>query len=137
MLLVGSRAARLQLRAQLDLVIAVEGEFDTEDEARASGIAHDALVVAAEGQRPERRRRPGSDPADELLDDPLDDPLTPRELQVLGLLASGLSNKAIAVRLGISDQTVKFHVAAISGKLGASNRTDAVRRALRKGLIAL
>ena len=63
--------------------------------------------------------------------------LKAREIQVLELLAEGLPNKAIAERLGISDQTVKFHVASISGKLGAANRTDAVRRAVRRGLIAL
>ena len=63
--------------------------------------------------------------------------LTSREVQVLELLAEGLSNKTIAERLGISDQTVKFHVASISGKLGAVNRTDAVRRAVRQGLITL
>ena len=63
--------------------------------------------------------------------------LTPREIQVVELLAEGLSNKSIAARLGISDQTVKFHVASISSKLGAANRTDAVRRAVRRGLITL
>jgi DNA-binding NarL/FixJ family response regulator len=63
--------------------------------------------------------------------------LTPREVQVLELLAEGLSNKAIAQRLSISDQTVKFHVAAICSKFGAANRTDAVRRAARRGLITL
>jgi DNA-binding NarL/FixJ family response regulator len=56
---------------------------------------------------------------------------------VLELLAQGLSNKAIAARLSISDQTVKFHVASICAKLGASNRTDAVRRGLRRGLTTL
>ena len=65
------------------------------------------------------------------------EPLTPRELEVLGLLAEGLPNKAIARRLNISDQTVKFHVTAIYGKLGAANRTDAVRRAVRRGLVML
>lgn len=65
------------------------------------------------------------------------DPLTPRELEVLTLMADGLPNKAIAARLGISDQTVKFHVAAICGKLGARNRTGAVRLALAEGLIAI
>jgi DNA-binding NarL/FixJ family response regulator len=67
----------------------------------------------------------------------LPEPLTPRERQVLALLAEGLPNKGIASALDISDQTVKFHVAAIIGKLGASNRTDAVRRAVRRGLVTL
>lgn len=58
-------------------------------------------------------------------------------IHVLELLAQGLPNKAIAEHLGISDQTVKFHVASITGKLGAVNRTDAVRLAVRRGLIAL
>jgi DNA-binding NarL/FixJ family response regulator len=69
--------------------------------------------------------------------DELPEPLTPREVEVLELLAEGMPNKAIAERLHISDQTVKFHVASISGKLGAANRTDAVRRAVRRGLITL
>jgi two-component system nitrate/nitrite response regulator NarL len=63
--------------------------------------------------------------------------LTPRELEVLQLLAEGLSNKAIAVQLAISEHTVKFHVNAILGKLGAQSRTDAVVRATRLGLIIL
>ena len=67
----------------------------------------------------------------------LTEALTAREQEVLELVAEGLSNKAMAAALGISDQTVKFHVAAIIAKLGASNRTDAVRRAVRRGLIAL
>jgi len=65
------------------------------------------------------------------------EPLTRREIEVLDLLAEGLPNKAIAARLGISDQTVKFHVSSICGKLGAANRTDAVRRAVRRGIISL
>jgi two-component system nitrate/nitrite response regulator NarL len=63
--------------------------------------------------------------------------LTPRELEVLQLLAEGLSNRAIGVRLAISEHTVKFHVNAILGKLGAQSRTDAVVRATRLGLIIL
>ena len=63
--------------------------------------------------------------------------LTARELQVLALLAEGLANKAIAARLGISDHTVKFHVNAILGKLGAESRTEAVTRAARAGLLIL
>ncbi len=61
--------------------------------------------------------------------------LTARELEVLQLLVEGASNKAIARRLGITPHTVKFHVAAIAGKLGASGRTDAVAKAVRLGLV--
>lgn len=61
--------------------------------------------------------------------------LTPREHDVLRLLAEGAGNRAIGERLGISDHTVKFHLAAIFGKLGVTTRTAAVRRALRLGWI--
>ena len=56
---------------------------------------------------------------------------------MLVLLADGAGNREIARRLEISEHTVKFHVSAIFGKLGASTRTDAVRRAVRSGLIDL
>lgn len=63
--------------------------------------------------------------------------LTPRELEVLTLLAEGLSNKAIARRLGISVHTAKFHVGALIDKLDAVGRTDAVAHAARRGVIQL
>lgn len=63
--------------------------------------------------------------------------LTPREQEVLQLLAEGLTNKAIARRLGISEHTVKFHVNAILGKLSAQSRTEAVVLATRLGLVLL
>ncbi len=65
------------------------------------------------------------------------EPLTERELEVLRLLALGLPNKAIALRLGISEHTVKFHVGAILAKLGAASRTEAVMLAARRGLLPL
>ncbi len=67
---------------------------------------------------------------------PIED-LTPRERQVLQLMAEGLPNKTIAARLGISEHTVKFHINAILGKLDAGSRTEAVVRATRLGLILL
>ncbi|MGH9162481.1 MAG: helix-turn-helix domain-containing protein [Vicinamibacteraceae bacterium] len=68
---------------------------------------------------------------------PVDESLTPRERQVLELLVQGLSNRRIGVALGISEHTVKFHVASIYGKLRASSRAELVRRALRRGLVTL
>jgi DNA-binding NarL/FixJ family response regulator len=76
-------------------------------------------------------------PTGQLPDATLVEELTPREMEVLQLLAEGIPNKAIARRLGISEHTVKFHVNAILGKLGAQSRTEAVVRATRLGLIIL
>jgi two-component system nitrate/nitrite response regulator NarL len=76
-------------------------------------------------------------PAGSPSESSLVEELTPRELEVLQLLAEGLANKAIAQRLAISEHTVKFHVNAIMSKLGAQSRTAAVVRATRLGLIML
>jgi DNA-binding NarL/FixJ family response regulator len=133
-ILVGSARDRARLRSALeDLSIDIVGEFQTVADARRSGTDADAVITApraASGDQDRDARPFGGD-------DPPADALTPREMQVLELLAEGRPNKAIAEQLGISDQTVKFHVSSISGKLGAVNRTDAVRRAVRRGLIAL
>ncbi len=66
-----------------------------------------------------------------------DAPLTPRELEILACLGEGLSNKAIARRLGISAHTVKFHLEAVFTKLAAGSRAEAVAKGLRRGLITL
>lgn len=76
-------------------------------------------------------------PSQPPVDDAWAEDLTPRELEVLQLLAEGLTNKGIAERLGISQHTVKFHVNAILSKLNAQSRTEAVVRATRSGLLAL
>src|SRR5262245_15624668 len=125
---VGAPENRARVRAGLNGVEVV-AEFATLDAARRSTVRADAIVLAEDASFDGLR--------DWGEDDIVDDPLTAREIQVLELLAEGLPNKAIAERLHISDQTVKFHVSSISGKLGAANRTDAVRRALRRGLITL
>ena len=122
-LLVGTPDDCARLRVQLDTSAEIVDEFAFLPAARASRIEVDAYLVAT-----------GRERADGLV---FQEPFTPRELQVLELLAEGLPNKVIASRLGISDQTVKFHVSSVAGKLGAVNRTDAVRRAVRRGLITL
>jgi ATP/maltotriose-dependent transcriptional regulator MalT len=128
-ILVGMADMRSELRAECRAAgMTVVGEAASVEAANALEMDADALLVA-------RRRLPlVRVRTDER---PQDEPLTPRELEVVTLLTEGLPNKAIAERLGISDQTVKFHVASIYGKLGASNRTDAVRRALRLGIVTL
>jgi DNA-binding NarL/FixJ family response regulator len=120
--LIGSAAARARLRAALNGSFDVVAEFTSLAAARAADVGVDALMIAD-------AREPEADLVEETL--------TAREIDVLERLAEGLSNKAIGAALGISDQTVKFHVAAIAAKLGAANRTDAVRRAVRRGLITL
>src|SRR5688500_9400863 len=120
-LIVGPAAARARLLANLPDGLEVVGESRTLAAARASAVTAAAWLRAAP-------------PEDEDVTAEAE-PLTAREVDVLELLAQGLPNKAIAARLGISDQTVKFHVASICGKLGAANRTEAARRALRLGVI--
>ena len=122
--IIGTTRRRRDLREALDVsAIEVVGEFESRAEARRAGIQVDAFLHAAVDPAPDRA--------------PFAEELTPREIEVLERLAEGLANKAIALRLGISDQTVKFHIASIIGKLGATNRTHAVRLAVRRGLIAL
>jgi len=122
-IVIGNACQRRELRDALEHSRPhVVGEFESIAEARRSGMAVDAFIA----------------PAEEIeTGDSIPETLTPREIQVLELVAEGLSNKSIADRMGISPQTVKFHVASISGKLDAANRTDAVRRAVRRGLITL
>ena len=75
--------------------------------------------------------------SERLLVDPMLESLTDRENEVLQLLAQGLANKQIALALSISEHTAKFHISAIYAKLGASNRTEAVRLGLLRGLVVL
>lgn len=93
------------------------------------------------GQVPELRIT-GTDEASDLILSASDAAghgfeLTPREHDVIGLLAEGLSNKAIGQRLGIAPDTVKFHVGRLIDKLDATGRTDAVAHAARRGIIQL
>jgi DNA-binding NarL/FixJ family response regulator len=126
-ILVGPPGVRDRLRWDLETrSIEVVGEFDTIADARRAGLDADIVVSGPDPATPSEDR-----------DRVFEEALTHRELDVLELLAEGLPNKGIADRLRISDQTVKFHIASIMGKLGASNRVETVRRAVRRGLISL
>jgi len=92
----------------------------------APGEVADVVVASPESSSPERSPTEESDAG-----------LTPRELEVLVLLAEGASNKTIARRLGISVHTAKFHVGSLLDKLDATGRTDAVAQAARLGVIHL
>jgi DNA-binding NarL/FixJ family response regulator len=105
------------------------GEITAAIEAAAAGLValHPADVNALlASPRPDRPAPPESAQA-----------LTPRELDVFTMLAEGAGNKIIAWKLGISEHTVKFHVASIMSKLNASTRTEAVAVGIRRGLIML
>jgi DNA-binding NarL/FixJ family response regulator len=110
---------------------AISREATPEEIESAIQAANAGLVVIAAGSLPDLLR--GARTLPEALAEPLSD----RELEVLDAIAEGLSNKLIAHRLGISEHTVKTHVASILAKLGASSRTEAVAQAIRRGLVML
>jgi DNA-binding NarL/FixJ family response regulator len=100
--------------------------------AALGAVVRELVVLGSESSAPMRPAAAGSAPVDELTE-----PLTPREREVLRLLASGMGNKEIAAKLKISEHTAKFHVASILGKLGAVSRAEAVSIGMRNGLILL
>jgi DNA-binding NarL/FixJ family response regulator len=123
-ILAGSSEARARLRTRINgTPVNIVGEFASVGAARRSGLQADGILIAGHA----------SDDTQETYREAL----TAREIEVLEALAEGLSNRGIAARLRISDQTVKFHVASVIAKLGAANRTDALRRAVREGLVTL
>jgi DNA-binding NarL/FixJ family response regulator len=126
-ILIGTPGERRRFRDALEPTpFEIVAEYPSRADAREAAVAADAILEAVVDD----------DDADDL-GGLAPEHLTARELDVLELIAEGLPNKAIAARLGISDQTVKFHASSIQGKLGAMNRTDAVRRAVRRGLVTL
>ncbi|MGB7494533.1 MAG: response regulator transcription factor [Candidatus Acidiferrum sp.] len=122
-----NRAIRAGVRSVLPQQIDSE-QFGAALEAVARGLV---AIHPAEMQP----LRSASSSADDFV--ATVEPLTSREREVLQMLSEGLGNKDIAARLKISEHTVKFHVASILGKLGASTRTEAVSIALRQGLILI
>jgi DNA-binding NarL/FixJ family response regulator len=112
---------------------ATSGEILAAIDAVIAGLVvfHPDALADALAARPPREARPARIAADPAQ------PLTAREIEVLGMLAEGLGNKTIAVRLGISTHTAKFHVASILAKLGAGSRTEAVTVGMRRGLVVI
>jgi DNA-binding NarL/FixJ family response regulator len=106
-------------------------EATPEEIESAIQAVNTGLVVVTAGSLPDLL--PDLRPPTEALTEPLSD----RELEVLNLIAEGQSNKLIAHGLGISEHTVKTHVASILAKLGAASRTEAVSQAIRRGLVML
>jgi two-component system, NarL family, response regulator YdfI len=108
----------------------------TEDELVAAvravgeGLWVGAPALVGDLLRMSGRRESTSD------DSPIE-PLTAREMEVIQLMAQGLANKQIALTLGISEHTVKFHLSSLYSKLGTSSRTETVRRGIELGLISL
>lgn len=102
-----------------------------EIELAARSASHGLTLIEHEHARELANHLPetGSDETPEEL--------TPREIEVLQLVAKGLGNKMIAARLGISEHTAKFHISSIFGKLGVSSRTEAVMRGIKQGLVVI
>ncbi|MBE0680957.1 MAG: response regulator transcription factor [Anaerolineales bacterium] len=108
----------------------------TEDELVAAILAAgEGLWVGAPSLIGELMRFPRI--GESTSEDSLIEPLTAREKEVLQLMAQGLANKQIALSLGISEHTVKFHLSSLYTKMGISSRTEAVRRGIELGLISL
>ena len=104
----------------------------TADEIIAAVRAAAAGLLVMPAEEGMALQSPMHEPLEEMVE-----PLTPREMDVLEMLAEGLSNKMIAHRLSISDHTAKFHVNSILAKLNAGTRTEAVTRGIRLGLIKI
>jgi two-component system, NarL family, response regulator YdfI len=124
-----ARALRAGVRAIL------ERDAAPEEIVAAIQAAHLGLVLLDPELSREFVERLRSEPGD--LPAPVQGELTPREIEVLRLLAEGHGNKEIAGRLGVTDHTIKFHISSILGKLGAATRTEAVTVGVRMGLIVL
>ena len=107
-------------------------DSSAEELVAAIAAVHQGLLVGSPGMVGAPMRLQLLSEFDETFE-----PLTPREEEVLRHLARGLANKQIAAQLGISEHTVKFHVSSIYAKLGVTNRAEAVRNGIQRGLIPL
>ena len=127
----------LRARSQSSAGVEIAGAALVDDIERSTARLPESIDAILTSPAAWHRSRRPTRPQAPRENDPLIEELTPRERDVLALLADGYSNREIAARLGISDHTVKFHLASLFGKLGVTTRTQAVRRALEWGLIEI
>lgn len=147
LLLVGVAAGDLDrvrrlAAANVDIRIVGSTVLDANGRAGLLDVPHDAVLLTPEAMRrvqgvhDDVKKDVGTRAA-AILPETAAEALTAREHGVLSHAADGLGNRAIGERLGISEHTVKFHLASIYGKLGVGNRTEAVQAALRRGLLEI
>jgi DNA-binding NarL/FixJ family response regulator len=123
---------RLRRRVAADPLVEIVGATTVDQGTPGVPSSVDAVILTPEAHarmRGLRERQTISDPPAEAL--------TARERDVLAYVAEGHGNRAISQLLGISEHTVKFHLASIYGKLGVGNRTEAAQQALRKGILEI
>lgn len=130
-------ALRIDNPLLADRIVAILGDIAGVRLVGGAETADAALVSAANVGDVASERDAGAAIESADTSSPTSAMLTPREREVLELLAEGASNKTIARRLGISVHTAKFHVGSLLDKLDASGRTDAVTHAARRGVIEL
>ena len=124
-----ARLLRIGVRAILSR------ESDPDNVLLAINAVYDGLVLLNPATAESLAAVYGDQPLED--EDVGSEEITSRETEVLRMLAEGLANKEIGVRLGISEHTVKFHISSILDKLGASTRTEAVTLGIRRGLISI
>jgi NarL family two-component system response regulator YdfI len=124
-----ARLLRIGVRAILSR------ESDPDDVLSAIYAVYDGLVLLSTAIAESLAAVYGDQPLE--VEDEVSEEVTPRETEVLRMLAKGLVNREIAARLGISEHTVKFHISSILDKLSASTRTEAVTLGIRRGLIPI
>jgi DNA-binding NarL/FixJ family response regulator len=129
--------------ARIIVLSSHEGDVDIQRALEAGaqgyvvkGIVRDELLEIIRSVHAGKRRLPAA-VAQKLAEHMADEPISPRELEVLSLMASGKRNKEIAGELSIAEDTVKMHVRNILSKLQVNDRTEAVTIALRRGIIHL
>jgi two-component system, NarL family, response regulator YdfI len=135
----GAREISRLLKAGVHAILSRESDADDIVAAIYAACRGQVLLSSEAAERlaavfRDPEEDPEKDPEEESA---VVEEMTPREIEILGLLAEGLANKEVAMRLRISEHTIKFHISSILEKMGAATRTEAVTLGIRRGLIAI